>query len=493
MKKIGVLLHLIFFLLVTNTGSAQVSKPPIKVGKKYLNLYVGIVEHEVLSFLPPGAEFYGDYSKVANISVDRETNTLKFEPTKPGVKTLSVHDRKGRKLFEYRLDVKKTALTSVVRQVRALLGDIDGIKVKIVNGKVVLDGLVLLANDFNRIQGVINQFDGQVTSLVEVNPVAQKKIAQLIEREINNPDIEVRAVNQKYVLQGVASDENERTTAEIIAKAYIPDLVQTAGMQSDLLKKRKDPEVINLLRIRGGAPPPPDKIVQLVVHYVELSKRYLRSSAFRWAPSLAEDSNISFQKDGTTAGNGIVAEFSGIISSLLPTLNYAKQHGFARILESSTIVVQDGKPGLVQSQTQIPFLVRQPQGANTTQFANVGINTNITPTIVNPRSDMIQLQLNFDVSALVGTSAAGPQIAQNKVQTTVSVRSGQSAAIGGLIRNSATKNYNPDPSSNAIVNLYASKDFNKNRTQFVVFVTPIIKSSASSGAEKIKRKFRLRE
>ena len=41
--------------------------------------------------------------------------------------------------------------------------------------------------------------------------------------------------------------------------------------------------------------------------------------------------------------------------------------------------------------------------------------------------------------------------------------------------------------------LYSAKDFRRNKNQFVVFVTPIIKASASQGSEGIKRKFRLRE
>ena len=34
---------------------------------------------------------------------------------------------------------------------------------------------------------------------------------------------------------------------------------------------------------------------------------------------------------------------------------------------------------------------------------------------------------------------------------------------------------------------------NQDQSQFVVFVTPIVKTSASSGSEQIKKKFRLRD
>ena len=46
---------------------------------------------------------------------------------------------------------------------------------------------------------------------------------------------------------------------------------------------------------------------------------------------------------------------------------------------------------------------------------------------------------------------------------------------------------------NPLISLYTSKSFRRNQSQFVVFITPIIKNSASAGSEKIKAKFRLRE
>jgi pilus assembly protein CpaC len=92
-------------------------------------------------------------------------------------------------------------------------------------------------------------------------------------------------------------------------------------------------------------------------------------------------------------------------------------------------------------------------------------------------------------------SAAGPFTNSNNMQTTIIVRSGQSAAVGGLIKNNSSTDYNKLPSgaANPLFRLYASKSFQRNQSQFVVFVTPIIKSSASAGSEKVKQKFRLRD
>ena len=486
--------------MTSNAWSQQIDavtgeKP---IGKKYITLYMGIKQAEILSHLPPGAEFFGDFRKFVDADLDRERKTLHFTPKREGLATLSMHDRKGQKLFEYRIEVRKSELTKVVREVRGLLHDIEGITIKIVNSKVIIDGKVLLPRDLNRIFAVIKQYDGKVASLVEINPIAQKKIAEIIERDINNPDIEVRAVNGKFILKGIANSPTEKQTAEIIAKTYIPAPVINEAEAQGVIKKRKEDVVLNLLSVRAPPQKAPPKIIQLVVHYVELSKKYLRSSAFQWAPSLSDNTEVAFTKDTRANSDGIVAEISGIVTNLLPKLNAAKQHGFAKVLKSSSVTTKDGQAGVISATQEIPFIIRQPSadggfGTAITEKTSVGVTSNITPTIINPRSDIIQLKMNFEVSTVIGETSNGPQTARNTVQTVVDVRSGQSAAIGGLIGNDSGTEYNKDPNPDALFNLYSAKDFRRNKTQFVVFVTPIIKSSASSGSEKIKRKFRLRE
>ncbi len=62
--------------------------------------------------------------------------------------------------------------------------------------------------------------------------------------------------------------------------------------------------------------------------------------------------------------------------------------------------------------------------------------------------------------------------------------------------NQSATDYNKAPpggAENPIFTLLASKSFRRNQSQFVVFITPVIKSSASSGSERIKAKFRLHD
>ncbi len=464
--------------------------------QKYISLFIGIDHQEKLPFIPAGATFKGDFKKVSTVSVAREISTLQFTPTKEGVATLTVHNPAGDKIYEFRIDVKKSNLTKVAREIRALLSDIEGINVKIINNKVVVDGQILLPRDMNRIHSVVRQYEGQASTIVTLSPMAQRKIAQQIENDIRNPEINVRAVNDKFILEGFADSRDEKDRAEIIAKTYVPDIIVEEAVRDGIIQKIKRDMVINLIALKPSAPPEPGKVIQVVVHFVELNKNYQKGFRFQWTPDLKDNTSLSFSNESNRQTAGLITSLTGIVSNLLPKLNWAKTHGHARILQSSTLMVMNNQKGDLRSVVRLPYQVVNGQGQPSTNFEEAGLITSITPSIINSRSDSIQMQMDFSIKNLLGITDQGPMVSNSAIQTVLVVRSGQSAAVGGLIANTTGTDYNKLPknvSENPLISLYASKSFQRNQSQFVVFVTPIIKSSASAGSEKIKKKFRLRD
>ncbi len=486
------LLILFIVILLPSIGLAQDNK---SATKKFLNLTVGLSTDEKLPFLPDDPQFTGDFKKITKLSVAKDMKILRFDPTAEGVGTLNVLDNRGRKVAEYVITIKKSKLENVVREMRALLGEIEGISIKIINNKVVVDGEILLPKDMNRIMSVVSQYGDQAATIVTLSPIAQKKIAEIIEKDINNPEITVRAVNGKFILEGLAGSKEEKDRAEIIAKTYVPDYVVGAAEKTGDIKVQRSLPVLNLIELKPAGEAPPKKIVQLVVHYVELQKDYTRGFRFQFTPTLEDQTKIDFQS-GSRSPSGFITSITGIVSNLLPKLNWAKEHGHARILQTSSVIVLEGQAGKIQSVTKVPYQTTGAQGQIQTSFEDAGIITDITPTIPNPNSDSINLSVSFKLKSLIGQTESGPLISDNSIQTAVTVRSSQSAAIGGLVSNSSGTDYNKLPkgtSDNPLISLYSSKFFRRNQSQFVVFITPIIKNSASAGSEKIKAKFRLRE
>jgi len=465
--------------------------------RQFLNLTVGIDQDVKLPPLPANVEFGGTFRKHLNASISRELNVLRFSPKEEGSTVLTIIDKKSKKVVaEYNIAIKKSRLDGIANEIRALLGDVEGISIKVVNNRVVVDGQVLLPKDLSRVYTVIQQFGDQAASLVTLSPLALKKITEYIARDINNPEIEVRAVNEKIILQGYANSEEEKNRAEIIAKMYMPDMVVDPAEAKELIKKRKPANdgVINLINIKEAPAAPPPKMVQLVVHYVELKKDYSKSFRFEWRPGIADQTQVNFRTGESSSS--LVSTIAGTINNFIPKLNWAKQHGYARVLESTSLIVQDGKRGEIRQVTKQPYAVIGMQGVQGTAFADVGIVSIITPTIMGDKSGSVNLEMQFSISTMLGTVQNGaPITSENVINSQVTVRDRQSAAVGGLIKNASSTGFNRNPAgaTNPIIDLYASKDFQRDQSQFVVFITPVIKTSASQGSEQIKKKFRLRE
>ncbi|RYZ63625.1 MAG: BON domain-containing protein, partial [Proteobacteria bacterium] len=335
--------------------------------EKTLPLFVGIEQNEQLLFIPAGAKFKGDFKKVTKVSIDRGTNTLRFQPQKAGFASLLIYNEKDQKIYEFRLDVQKTNYAKVAQEIKALLSDIEGITIKIINNKVVIDGQVLQTRDLNRIIAVVGQYGDKVASnLATLSPILQRKIAQAIANDINNPEVTVRAVNDKFILEGSVNDALEKDRCEAIAQMYVPDIVKEAGENAGVIVKLKKTFVLNLIQIKAAAPKDPGKIIQLVVHYVELNKNFEKGFKFQWTPTLSDNSGVSFSSDSRSPG-GVVSSITGIVSNLLPKLNWAKQYGHARVLQSSSLIVMDGQKGDLKNVTKVPYVTANKDGQAITQ------------------------------------------------------------------------------------------------------------------------------
>lgn len=437
-------------------------------------------------------KFEGTYSKRTRLFHDKKKHILRFTPIRKGVGSLII--KEGRNILKkYTVSVRETDLTRVAHEIKSLLGEINGITISIINNKVVVDGEIFVPRDMKRIYNVVKEYGDKATSLVTLSASAQNKVAQFIEREIGNPNITVKAANEKFILRGTVSSKEERENANIIAQLYAPGVVTDPAVQSGVVRDRNVKNVIiNLIKVQ---PPPAkkktqNKLIHIVIHYVELNKSYSDQFRFQWAPSVE---TVDY-----TIGEGIGTIIAGTISNLMPKLNWAKEFGFARILHSSNLIVEEGEQGSVGSNLEIPYGVLAGAAGMQVQKASAGIQLSIRPNIVGVRKDGVRLEMKFTVSDMVGMASAGPVISKKEISTLVYVRSSLSAAIGGIISHSNTRDFNREPGSNLgdkadpIFNLLSSKSIRKSNNQFVIFVTPFIKSSASTDVEEIKRKFRIR-
>ena len=466
---------------------------------EFLALYVGVQYDYKLPF---GYEekqltFEGTYKRYTALQHLSAQRIIRFTPRRVGVATLNIKDGQGNILQRVSLKVRKTDLQETANEIREALSTIDGISVKIKNNRVVVDGEILLVRDMKRIHTVVTEYKGRATSWVSLSPVAQKKIAQFIEKEINDPNISVRATNNVFILEGRVDSEGRKLQAEQVAKLHIPDYIVDLAVSQNKIKEWNRTPLLNRIQVVEKKKDERKKLIQLVVHYVELNKDFAKNFRFSWQPQIADGTQFTFLSSSSGVGQ-IGGMISGTINNFLPKLNWAKNFGFARVIHSANVTTEEGKAASISANKQIPFVgALGPNGEQGVSFANAGLRMTLTPQVTGPQKDSVQLSgINFTLTSVVGKPISGqaPTTSSKSISTNIYVQNGRSAAIGGVISNIFVSDYNKEPegqSKSPLLSFLASKSFTRSQNQFVIFITPYIRTNASVGVEKTKRKFNI--
>lgn len=435
-------------------------------------------------------------------------------PKEPGATDMQIYDSNGQLKFDYKVRVAREDVGRIITELDNYLGDVEGLQIKpLLDGGIALDGEILLPKDQVRIIRVLNAIKDRdpqkkeipIRNLTSISKMTMNIIAERIENEIGNPEINVRVINNDLYIEGTADSEFEADRAILLAKTYMPEAVieQSKGEGSPEVIPKKgggflsEPKIIDLLRIRPKAAPPPPQDILITMNYVELKNDYDKSFHFTWKPMSTDNSAIKFD----SALGEFSANFVATITSLLPKLNNAKSHGHARILKQSQIVVKNRSeaPAVAESSMQIYTPVTNDRGERSLQAIPVQNFVKVKAATVEG-TDIVELGIQIQLSSLVGSEP--PQIATNNIQTQITVKSGESAALGGNAINEAVATYNREggqagsgqqaqsPGS-SLFNMNRSKSFNAIKQQYVIFVTPEVLRSAGAATDSITRKFRL--
>jgi pilus assembly protein CpaC len=243
---------------------------------------------------------------------------------------------------------------------------------------------------------------------------------------------------------------------------------------------------------------PIDKDVKILVHFVEIAKKFEKSFGFSWAPSLdssGSNINMNYTYDSSAASNNqdtakTLTTITGIINNFIPKLNNALNHNKGRVLQSAAITIRNNTEGTIKKTTSIPYKTTV-NGQASTANAEIGMELKIKPELIGTAND-ISLGISVAVKQIVSQTVNGPIVSGDNVSTNIMIKSSDTAAIGGLIQNTSSTSYGTGGSDpNVIVSLSKSKDFQKDKSQFVMFVTPEIIDTAKKGSEALSKKFKI--
>ncbi|MBI1849018.1 MAG: hypothetical protein HYR85_01610 [Planctomycetes bacterium] len=171
------------------------------------------------------------------------------------------------------------------------------------------------------------------------------------------------------------------------------------------------------------------------------------------------------------------------------------QLGYAEILSAPRITVLNGYPAQIVTGQEVPVSQLQPIG-NTTivnvTFKQTGIKLVVVPFITGKNS--IQMEVQPEVSQVVGFTAAGSRGLQNPIvnnrsaKTVVTVGNGETYVIGGLITNSDIEDVLKTPLLGDIPilgALFRTTRTRKAATQLIFFITPRIIPPTGPGPKRL--------
>ncbi len=165
-----------------------------------------------------------------------------------------------------------------------------------------------------------------------------------------------------------------------------------------------------------------------------------------------------------------------------------------KVLSSPSIVALDNQPALLQVGDEIPITTSSATVlsnaatpiVNTIQMRNTGVILKVLPHVHSNGS--VQLEVDQEISNVVNADqpTLTPTIAQRRVHSTVSVISGQTVLLAGLISERDQKSQAGIPGLREIKfigDLLGNTSHTKTRSEIIIFIkTRLIRNSVDAGA-----------
>jgi pilus assembly protein CpaC len=168
--------------------------------------------------------------------------------------------------------------------------------------------------------------------------------------------------------------------------------------------------------------------------------------------------------------------------------------GLFQSLAEPNLVAIDGKEASFLAGGEFPIpVVQSGAGSNsvTVMFKEFGVRLSFTPTVLG--GDLIRLKVKPEVSSLDFANAVTvsgfriPALTTRKTETEIELRDGQTFAVAGLLNNSLTNTMSKIPGIGDIPvlgKLFQSAAHQKNLTELVVMITPVLLKRGQMGASE---------
>jgi pilus assembly protein CpaC len=404
---------------------------------------------------------------VADVKQVGAGNELLLTGVGDGRTTLLVWDR-GERRSSYVVLVRRLDPREVVSEVRAFLGDREGVQVRVVGDRIVLEGETLTAADHDRVQQVLAMFP-QIRSFVRPSAAARRLAAETITRALQKAGIEhaqATAVGGTLLLEGTVDSKEELQKVELV--------VQALGEKAE-----------NLLAVS------PRRMVLVEVEFVEVSAGATRLVGIKPPSSIASapGTGVVWQIVRPLPGDQSTETVHSLSGTAAAGIDFSAAARFddssARVLARPRLLCASGDKAEFTAGGEIPLpIVTQNQIA--VEWKKFGIQLRITPTADGNGNIAAAIEAEVsDIDPTLAVRANGfdvPGLRTREVKTSVAVREGETIILSGLLGAAEDKDVSKIPLLGHIPilgELFKSRRFAEHKTELAIFVTPRLATPSS--------------
>lgn len=332
----------------------------------------------------------------------------------------------------------------------------DGNQFVIVGQKPGSTTLLLIMKDGRQVTYVINVFQRAMETV-------ERELRQLLEGATG---IRIRRVGIRFFIEGGVSTEAELNRIERIAGLY--------------------PEQVESLVVLGGAAADRNLNVRVDFFFVQFDRSSGDQFGINWPGSIGPGL-ASVQYD--LISNSVTSATASIVDQVLPGLDIAATHGWAKVLKHSTVVTSNGSEAKFESGGEQNYFVSNNLTASLTQI-EFGTRVRALPRF-DPQTNELEVHLVAEVMDLIPPVSAGTDLPGrnvSKLEALVRLKLGQSIVLSGIHSRSERKATSGLPLLSEIPilgALFGSSTRNDEEVEGAMFVVPSVVDAVSRGAREI--------
>ena len=297
-------------------------------------------------------------------------------------------------------------------------------------------------------------------------------------------DINVRTVGEQIYLTGSLLSSDEELLKTIIGKyKNLIDLTRKVEPKIEFSQDK-------------------NKMIYMDVRITEFNTDKLQQLGINWSDSVAgptagivvdgpTNSVFRAQPDETLtpslsgnlplATNGTLG-FFGLASEINSRINLLASTGDAVILAEPKLSARSGGKAEFLAGGEIPVVTTGTLGSSNVEYKEFGIKLNIEPLVDD--FDNILANISTEVSAVDRSNAVGdiPAFISRKTATQITMKNKETLVMSGLVDRDIGKSVEKIPYLGDIPiigSLFRSTNFNNNKTELVIFVSPTVYDAQS--------------